>query len=170
MELVKIGKTLKSFGVKGLLKIHIKDAFLDDIAKADVIFIACTDGNLPYFVQVVDLSAMTISLEDVDSNEAASQLAMSEIFLKSSDVSVASDVSDDIALEKLIGYRIVDKGTTLGTITDVAEYPQQLMATIEIRNTTILIPLNEAFIEEIDIVAKTVICDLPEGLVEAQMS
>lgn len=57
----------------------------------------------------------------------------------------------------------------MGEILEVKEYPQQFLATVNYKETEVLIPLNEAFILEIDMDKKVVKFDLPEGLLELYM-
>ena len=54
----------------------------------------------------------------------------------------------------------------MGLIEDVREYPQQFLASIQYQEKEVLIPLNEAFIVEIDKTKKLLILDLPDGLLE----
>ena len=52
----------------------------------------------------------------------------------------------------------------IGNVTDVLEYPMQLLLQVTLPNTETLIPWVEAFILEVDKKKKIIRCDLPEGL------
>lgn len=168
MDLVSIGKLLKPFGVRGHIKIDVKEAYEDDLERADVIFLRRPDGDIPYFVEKVSYDTPpTILLEDVDGPESASLLNMSEILLKSSDVTHSDDRGED-TLKKLVGFEIRDFGKPVGVIHSIFEYPQQTMAEIKVSGKFVLIPLVKEFIQEIDINNRFLMMELPEGLITSQ--
>ncbi len=170
MQLVKIGRLRKPFGVDGHIKIDIKEQYTASLADADVIFAKRADGDIPYFVEAVSYELPpTILLEDIDGPEKASELSMSDIYMRVEDVQVVSEDKDEPAFMMLAGFSIYDNDNELGIIEEILEYPQQVMAQIEVKKQSILIPLTEAFIINIDTIKKEVICDLPEGLIAAQL-
>jgi 16S rRNA processing protein RimM len=65
-----------------------------------------------------------------------------------------------------VGYTIVNAGVEIGVISEIEEYPQQEMATINYNKKDILIPLNEQFIIKLDNKKKVIEMELPEGLLE----
>ena len=67
----------------------------------------------------------------------------------------------------LKGFTAVDDNEgELGIITDIHEYPQQLIATVTYKNCEVLFPLNEEVIISIDVVREIVTVDLPDGLLD----
>ena len=170
MEMVAIGRLRKPFGVDGRLRYEIDSRYEHDLSTADVLFLQRPDGQVPYFVEeIVYGEPPTIKLEDIDSKEAASTLSMSMVSLRAADISVTAEPTDESGLAKLAGFLLTDKEQEVGRISDVREYPQQLMAVIQIEEVEVLIPLVADLILDIDIDQRIVHCDLPEGLVEAQM-
>jgi 16S rRNA processing protein RimM len=70
-------------------------------------------------------------------------------------------------LKDLKGFTAVDENEgELGEITDIHEYPQQLIAAVTYKNCEVLFPLNEEIIRGIDVVKSIVTVDLPEGLLD----
>ena len=70
MELIRIGKVLKTHGYKGNLKIYIDEFYMDDFEELSIIFI----NNLPYFITSKDINSESqaiILLEEIDSKEKA---------------------------------------------------------------------------------------------------
>ena len=170
MDFISIGHTLKTFGVKGEIKVEVSPSFLSDLEKAPAVFFLEKGKHLPYFIESVKISNHpVILLEDISSKEAAHRFGSKEIFLRESDVDPAHlelDAYSDLAYGQLIGYTIVDAAAgKIGVIENIEEYPQQEMAEVKRGNDFILIPLNEYFILEIDEEEKIVSVELPEGLV-----
>lgn len=68
MELIKIGKVLKTHGFKGHLKVFIDEFYMNDFEDMKAVFI----NNLPYFILSKDINSEAqaiILLEEVDSKE-----------------------------------------------------------------------------------------------------
>ena len=84
-------------------------------------------------------------------------------------LTTAAVTQDEIPdFEILIGFKVLlnDK-RILGKITQVAHNPgQDLLSILTPENKEILIPLHEDFIAKVDKRSKTIVMDLPEGLIE----
>ena len=168
-NLVAIGYTKKPHGLKGELKVQIEELYLDDFLEAEIIFLDMKGKKLPFFIESVrEGNEILLKLEDVDSKEAADSLSSKEVFLRESDIVPLEEREmepDDFT--QFIGYQIKDAELGLiGEIEDVMEYPQQMMAALTYQDREILIPMNTAFIKEIQKENKMIIMELPEGLLE----
>lgn len=163
MELIKIGKVLKTHGYKGHLKIFIDEFYMADFGDMSAIFI----NQLPYFITSKDITSDTqaiILLEDIDNKEKAHPLQNATIFAKDDDI---TEIYVEESYNDFVGFTISDK--TLGFIGEIAqvlELPHQFLAQVFIEKKEILIPLNEDFIIEIDENKKTINMQLPDGLLD----
>lgn len=173
-EYQSIGYTKKTYGVKGELKLNIKDNYLEDFAQAEVLFLSINGRKIPYFIEYINFeSPFTIKFEDFNSKEAVIELTGAEIFLRKSDLLAEEEkvleFEETLVYRKYIEYTIQDKMIgVLGKIEDIVEYPQQEMAVLTIKEKEILIPLNEQLIESIDDQTKMIVMDLPEGLLNLE--
>lgn len=163
MELIKIGKTGKTHGLKGHLKVHIDEFYLNDFMDMKIIFI----DKLPYFILNKDINhtqQAILLLEDVDSKEKAHRLQGKEIFAKDDDL---TEILDEETHQYLIGFELHDKTLgKIGKIENIIEMPFQIMAVIINENKEILIPLNEDFILNVNEKQKKINMQLPEGLLD----
>ena len=111
-------------------------------------------------------------MEDIDSRDAAFVLQAREIFLREQDIlndkEREFEIPDDsLEYEHLIGFLILDQTIgEVGPIDEVLEMPQQEMAFLKFKGREVLIPLNEELIVSVDEKNRTVLMDLPEGLLE----
>jgi len=170
MQLVTIGKLRKAFGVKGHIKLEVSAQYEDSLASADVIFVSTSEGSIPYFVEAVNYdNVTTIKLEEIDSPESASEISMCSIALRAEDVKHTTATEEGNELLLLAGFELYDKDKSLGTIMEVLEYPQQVMAAVEVDGDPVLVPLVPEFISSIELAERRVVCDLPEGLVQSQL-
>ncbi|MBK9328679.1 MAG: 16S rRNA processing protein RimM [Sphingobacteriales bacterium] len=163
MELIRIGKVLKTHGYKGNLKIYIDEFYMDDFEELSIIFI----NNLPYFITSKDINSESqaiILLEEIDSKEKAHPLQGKDIFAKDDDL---TEILDEEEYAHLAGYELTDRTAgTIGTIEKIVELPFQFMAQIFRDKKEILIPLNDDFILKIDEKKKIVEMKLPDGFLD----
>jgi 16S rRNA processing protein RimM len=161
-KLVQIGQIKKPFGVKGDLRIRLEEAFEESFAQATVLFVKEKGNPVPYFIEsVTDNKGWLLKLEDIDSPEQAKALSNQEIFLRAADVQ-HTEIKLDATLE---GFLLEDiEIGKIGTILEIVEYPQQLMAIVDYDNKEVLIPLTEELLVEIRPEEQVLIMELPEGL------
>jgi 16S rRNA processing protein RimM len=163
MELIKIGKVLKTHGYKGHLKIFIDDFYMDDFEEISAVFI----NQLPYFIISKDINSekqAIILLEDIENKEKAHPLQGKDIYAKDDDL---TEILEDEPYHDLAGFTISDKNMgKIGEITKVLELPHQFLAQVFKDEKEILIPLNDDFILNIDEKKKLIEMQLPDGLLD----
>ena len=167
---IHIGKTHKTYGVKGEVKLHVEDKYLDDIEVLKVVFLKINGKEVPYFVDSLKMgSNILIKFEDINSPEEAHAVVSKEMYARVEDLTpLEESTADDVlAFSKYTGYTIIDeeKGR-VGVISEVVEFPQQEMAVVNYQGREILIPLNNELILKEDQGAKKLTMALPEGLLE----
>ncbi len=163
----RIGSILKPKGLKGELHIYVDFDGLENIT-FNTIFLDISGKLVPYFVESVKYlqkNAAYLFLEDVDTIEKASVLAKKDIYLPNK--LKPKKKKSDFTLFDLVGFTAVDENEgELGVITEVHDYPQQILAAVTYKNCEVLFPLNEEIIKSIDVVKEIVLVDLPEGLLD----
>lgn len=162
----RIGSILKTKGLKGEMQLYVDFAGLDDIA-FNAVFIDIAGKLVPYFVESVKYhpNAAYLYLEDVDTIEKAAKLVKKDLYLPNN--LKPQKGRNDFTLMDLLGFTAIDEDEgELGEITDIQEYPQQIIATVTYKNCEVLFPLNEDTIKGIDVVKEIVKVDLPEGLLD----
>lgn len=169
MEYIEIGRTQKTHGVQGELKVFIEDKYWDDFEHNKRVFLDIRGIKMPYFIKSMrGKGAPIVHFEDVPNREAAMLLQHKNILLREQDLLPNVDRSgfdEELEFGFLEGFRMIDaQSGDIGVIEEVLDMPQQEMALIMYQGREVLIPLNEHFISEIDKPGKTVRVDLPEGL------
>ncbi len=163
MELIRIGKALKTHGYKGHLKVFVDEFYMDDFEEMKVIFI----NGLPYFIISMDINTNSLAiilLEEIDTKEKAHPLQGKDIFAKDDDL---SEILDGEEYDELVGFEIIDKTNgNIGKIESIIEMPFQFLAKVLKDKKEILIPLNDDFILNIDEQNKIVEMQLPDGMIE----
>lgn len=166
MEYTKIGQLLKPVGTQGEIKVNIDDKFWDDFVENDHFFIKINGCFVPYFIEdIKEKNHLLLKIEEVDTPEQANDFNLKEMYLRAKDIQSKSG-TDYNTFTGLEHYVIFDGKTQIGTIQSIEEYPQQIMAHVLVENKTLLIPIVDDLIDNIDHDTKTIIMQLPEGLVD----
>jgi len=168
---MSVGRLGKVHGLGGFLRLRMDDdQYVDDAARAGVLFVGDEWAPLPYFImEIKDDPTLLIQFEEVESREAAEKLAGELLFLRERDLTVIAHDAPEEDFTFLIGYTIEEVNAgEVGTIEQVVEYPQQWMAILPYAGREILIPLHDDLVEDIDTEGKVIRMNLPEGLLELQ--
>ena len=171
-EFLQVGQIRKGHGLDGLIKMTFKSEFEHVIEKVDHFFIEDNGQKLPLFIETYgnDGQDYIVKFEDIDNPQDATQLAAKAIFM---DKAVLAQLIDYKSKEKdlpfdptdLIGYYIKDHLLEeVMEIIDVQQFPQQIMATVELNGKEMYLPLPDDLIEVIDHETKLIKTSYPEGI------
>lgn len=171
-EFLQVGQIRKGHGLDGLLKMSIKKEFEHVVRKTDHFFIDDAGQKLPLFIEQIeqDGADWVVRFEDITNPQDASQLAAKPIFM---DKAVLNSLIDYKTKEKdlpfdtkdLIGYFIKDHMLeTKMEIIDVQQFPQQIMATVDLNGKEMYLPLQDDLIQLIDHEARLITTTYPEGI------
>ncbi|QQS27519.1 MAG: hypothetical protein IPM47_11460 [Sphingobacteriales bacterium] len=181
-NLYQVGYLTQAKSLKGELKAFFEAFFLDFLQKSksklNYLIVETKQGYLPYFIEKIQLQNdgnVLVKFEEINNLEAALPLQHSPVFYEKA--KLEGFVSDELEDEEegwdfLLGFTLIDASSnqTLAIIEDIYYLPAHELAQITYQNKEILIPLHEDLITEIDERAKSISINLPEGLVESQMS
>ncbi len=103
---------------------------------------------------------LIVALEGVTTPEAARAYVGRELFAERESIALPPDEYLD---SDLIGLQLIDEqGRALGDVVGVEHFPAQDYLVVGAQRA--LVPLVHAFIRKIDAEARTIVVDLPEGL------
>lgn len=163
----EIGYITKTRGLKGEVQVSFT---FDEPEKLKIksVFIEINSKLVPFFVASYKIPMPQIgyfNFEDVDHIDKAQPLTKKKIYLLNK--FKPKRKKGEFLFTDLVGFTADDlQAGDLGEILAVNEYPQQFLATVNYKGNDVLIPLNEAFIAELDIPNKKISFDLPDGLLE----
>ena len=167
----RIGSILKTRGLKGELQLYVDFEGLENI-KFNAVFVDMAGKLVPYFVQTIKYPQRNVgylNLEDVDTIEKATALVKKNVYLPNK--LKPKKKKAEFTLKDLLGFTAIDDNEgELGEITEINEYPQQLVASVHYQNREVLFPLNEEIIKGIDVVKEILYVDLPDGLLDIYLS
>lgn len=164
----KVGRTLKSFGTNGELRIQIFDDCEYVFTPSAFIFLEIDGLYVPFQIeQVANHAKPLIKLRDIDYLQQANQLDGRFIFITNSQQDEDRLLDKEDGLDDLTGYEVIFTGLGVqGTLNEIREFPGQQMAFVTIPSMDqreIMVPLVASFIEHIDSQHRKIYLILPEG-------
>ena len=119
------------------------------------------------------VAGLCFKFTGIDSPESAHILTGKPIFSASVDLpkSISTEpIKNNLRFGEFVGFTVIvvgESSVAIGKISDIQEYPNQEMASIEMESGAAkLIPMVDEYIDRIDEVAKEIYLQLPEGLLE----
>jgi 16S rRNA processing protein RimM len=167
-EYTSIGKIVAAFGLQGEMVLKHALGKKTALNKVQAIFIEETKGSfIPWFLtgsKARTEDEMLLSIEGVNSKEAARRFNQKKVWLKTEDFRMLAGKSSPIAL---IGYHLItDEDEDLGPVEEVIEQPHQVLLRITVNDNEALIPLHAESLDKIDHEKKQVHVILPDGLLD----
>jgi 16S rRNA processing protein RimM len=166
----RIGTVTKTRGLKGELQVYVDFDGLADI-NFTALFFDVAGKLVPYFVSSIKYplaNTAYLQLEEVNHIDKAALLVKKDLYLPNKLKPVKDE--SEFTLIDLKGFIAIDETHgELGEITDILEYPQQMIASVHYKNREVLFPLTTDFIRGIDVEGGEVYIDLPEGLLDVYL-
>lgn len=155
-----VGRLLKPHGVKGEMTMQVDNGALFD---TDYIIVPVEGLYVPFFIEShrgksdnIDI----VKIEDVDSESAAQKLIGAPVYLK------IKDLDEDESFASLEGYSVYDGDKLIGVITAIDDQTENVLLEVTGEGGTVLIPVVDEWIEDVNDADRVIKMSLPEGLVE----
>ncbi|MDD2796978.1 MAG: ribosome maturation factor RimM [Bacteroidales bacterium] len=168
-ELISIGQFNKPHGINGELSFTFTDDVFDRTHSP--YFVCEMDGIfVPFFIEEYRFrseNGALIKLKNITTEEQAKQFIKKEIFFPKS--FLPEDEEPETASDYFIGYTIIDKNHgEIGVIKEIEDSTINVLFVVKRKKEEFLIPASNEYVCEIDDVEKTILMDIPEGLLEMQ--
>jgi len=160
MKWIKIGKIVKSKGVKGQMKIY---PYTNEKERFEAFSHLYIKGEA-YLVEAVAYHKNTpiLKLEGIDSPEAVEAIKNEEVLIPYEALPELEE--DEFLIMDLIGLEVFDGGESIGKIREVIQQGPQDLYVVAGKEGDILIPGVKAFIKEVDIAGGCMKVSLIEGM------
>jgi len=167
-EVYPIGKFTRTHGVRGEMAFSFTDDVFD---RTECPYLVCSmDGILvPFFIEEYRFkndSVALVKFERIDTSEAASIFTNKEVYFPKSYAEQTED--GEYSWQYFIGFHTEDAvHGYLGELIDIDESTVNILFVVEQPNGgELLIPAQEAFIEDVDHDKRIIKFKLPDGLLE----
>ena len=164
-ELICVGSIAGAFGVKGELRVKSFCANPSDLAKYTPLL--TEDGEKSYELSLIGeiKNGFSARIVDIDNKEAADALRGVSLFARREDLPELP--VDEYYYSDLIGFEVADTGGLfIGTVKTVVNHGADDLLEISIpgASDTALVPFTKIFVPTVDMNAKKIVIDPPEGL------
>lgn len=153
--MLQIAKILKSNDTDGGILIGMRDIAVTDLDPEEPLYIYFDGLPVPFFIQDIQpkgTSKAIVHLNDIENLKDAEEVVGRDVFIEGE--------WEEEQEEDFTGWTLYDKQTRAGTISGLEPIPGN--PCLYVGET--LIPLHEDFIISADPDTRTLVLDLPEGL------
>jgi 16S rRNA processing protein RimM len=164
---ILLGRITKISGYEGAVAVKLEKTFTENIPLLESVFLEIDGKPVPFFISEYEYPGadiLKLKFEDYESIEKVSEFVNCLIFLTlpPSGNSIEDNLTD------LTGYTLLSVNDTLiGVVSELIKNPGQWLLAIKSESKKeILIPLHDDFIQSIDHNGKSLVMDIPEGLLD----
>jgi 16S rRNA processing protein RimM len=162
-----LGKITKVHGFEGAVTVKTEINLSENIPHGEPVFIEIDGRPVPFFVEDTDSprpGIINIKFDDYNSSEMVKEFVGCNVLL--SGLTATDNIDED--LSELPGFTVLSvEGDIIGIISKIIPNPGQLLLEITSpKGKTLLIPLHEDLISDINNDRKTITMVIPEGLTE----
>jgi len=161
-----LGTISRKFSFKGEVVLQLNpdlDYFPKELKS---VFVEIGQKRIPFFIEFTKQSkhnSYRLKFEDINTEDDAQHLVSKEVFVLRTDV----DIDDSFKIEDLIGFTAFDSNDDeIGEIISINNTTIQSIFEIQTSDATVLVPVNEDWILDIDDENQEITLDLPDGLLD----
>lgn len=163
-----VGKIVKKYSFKGELLVKLDTDEPEIYEEMESVFVELRNNLVPFFIESSQLhksELLRIKFEDVDSEMDADSLLKCDLYLPLEFLPKLED--DKFYFHEIIGFTVEDINFgKVGIVKSINDSTAQALFEIDRDGIEILIPMNDAFIKNVDKNKKVITVDTPEGLIE----
>ncbi len=167
-ECFYLGKIVGKYSFKGELLIKLDTDEPGLYTKLESVFVEFNKKLVPFFIEKSSLhksELLRVRFEDVDDEETADEFLKCDVYLPLEFLPKLND--DQFYYHEIIGFEVNDISFgKVGILKGVNDSTPQTLLEIDRDGKEILVPLNDQFFKELDKTKKTILLDVPDGLIE----
>jgi 16S rRNA processing protein RimM len=165
---IAIGTIIKTHGVRGQIVLRLNHYEVKDIHTMELVFIIIDGLPVPFFISsfdIKDMHQLILTLEDVENEGDAEELADSIVFIPAKNIHLKDLLTGNPY--ELIGYEVFDTILgKLGILAEITNTDTNPLLRVTDKKKEILIPVQPAFIHEIDELKKVIHVQIPAELID----
>ncbi len=170
-ELFEIGSFNKPHGISGEISVNLDEPDID-LGELKCIVTEIDGIFVPFFIDSVRRrgnNSVLIKIDGVADEKEANAFSRKTVYALRSDLDIPEpDFSDGLYAEDMVGFTLsdVEKGE-IGLIVAINDTTDNVLFIVERTDgEEVFVPVAEELIAGIDVDRKTVVMNLPEGLLE----
>lgn len=163
-----LGKIVRKYSFKGELLVKLDTDEPELFIEMESVFVEQRKKLIPFFIEESSLhksELLRVRFEDIDTEEKANALIGAHLYLPLEFLPKLS--GNKFYYHEIIGYTAIDKAFgEIGKITGVNDTTSQALFEIDRNGKQILVPMIDDFIKKVNRENKSILLEVPEGLIE----
>ncbi|MHA4738654.1 ribosome maturation factor RimM [Dyadobacter sp. MSC1_007] len=166
-----LGYIVRTHGTAGNVVIFMDVDYPDDYEDLESVYVEIKGELVPYFIEDINLQKQNnaiVSFEDVNTIEKAQALVGTSLYLPLEDLEELGD--EEFYYHEIKGFKVIDEAKgELGLVREVYSLNGQDLIAMDYQGAEVLIPTANDIVLKADKVNKTLLVNLPEGLLEVYL-
>lgn len=167
-DLYYLGYISKTRGLNGEVSVVLDVDEPSAYTELESVYVEIQQEPVPFFIDAFQLAKRNlanIKFEDIDSEEAASKLVKSRLWLPLDFLPPLE--GNKFYFHEIVGFTVIDQNHgELGPVETVLDYPGNPLIQVMKAFREILVPINDEVLLEVDRDSKTIQVSMPDGLLE----
>ena len=163
-----LGKIVRKYSYKGEVLAKLDTDEPELYTTMESVFVDYSPNLIPFFIERAQLHKSTllrIKFEDVISEADADDLIGAALYLPLDMLPPLE--GDKFYFHEVIGFKAIDHTFgSIGTITGINDTTAQSLFEIDHQGKEVLIPMNDDFIKKVDRENRSILLDVPTGLID----
>lgn len=162
----QLGEVIKTHGLRGEVSIHLDVDTPAYYHKLESVFLEQQGKLTPFFIESIHIngSKALVYFEDISSIEEAKPLVKCKLFLPLS--ALPKLEKNQYYFHDLVGCKVYEAAAHLGVVKEVVDLNGNQLLTVIAGDKEILIPLKDELLTKVDVEAKEITVQLPDGLLD----
>ena len=163
----KIGTIISKHGFNGSLILKVFDKDSSNLSTLNFLFIELNKKQIPFKLDSINTfksKSYKIKFNEVNDDNYANQLISKSVFIKSNDY---SDLNKETSIySEIINFLAFNNDEKIGEIININENLPQPVFEINYKSKTVMVPIHNDLIVNIDKVKKKIFLRIPDGLLD----
>jgi 16S rRNA processing protein RimM len=163
----KIGTIISKHGFKGSLIIKVFDKDSNNLSTLNFLFIEINKKQIPFKLDSINTfksKSYKIKFNEVNDDNYANQLISKSVFIKSNDY---PDLNKETSIySEIINFLAFNNEEKIGEIININENLPQPVFEINYKSKTVMVPIHNDLIVNIDKEKKKIFLRIPDGLLD----
>jgi len=163
----KIGTIISKHGFNGSLILKVFDKDSNNLSTLNFLFIEINKKQIPFKLDSINTfksKSYKIKFNEVNDDNYANQLISKSVFVKSNDY---SDLNKETSIySEIINFLAFNDDEKIGEIININENLPQPVFEINYKSKTVMVPIHNDLIVNIDKVKKKIFLRIPDGLLD----
>ena len=165
-DCILLGTIAKTHGVRGELIIRTTNNSFDLKQDWESLFLQIEGILVPFFISTLRAfksDEWVVKFDWYEDKTQADKLCGLPVWIQKE---LIDPIEEEVFLDELIGFKFIDEASgKVGHIADFMDIPDNPVFEVEIGGEKKLVPAREEFILEVNTKIKTILFELPEGLI-----